>query len=94
MRNAAIQLDTLSPTVINYIRELEVFKSKYYELKEQYDVLMYKKYIRSAEKFLADDNQQQLFTEEAELPVLEESEESKTEKQEIKYNGNPPALPG
>ena len=80
MQSSAIQLETLNPAVKNYIRELETFKNKYFELKERYDAIMYKRYVRSAEEILADDRQQPLFTEE-EQPNNEENE---TEKQEVK----------
>jgi len=87
MLNAAIQFETLNPSVANYIRELETdnqklkkYQDKYYTLKEQYDALMYKKYVRSAEEFI-NDKQQPLFNEEPEQPIVEKTE---TEKQEIK----------
>jgi len=84
MQNKALQLETLNPEVRNYIRELETdnqrLKNKYFELKEQYDVLIYQKYARSAEKLL-DDKQQPLFTEEPEQTSVEKEE---NEKQEIK----------
>jgi transposase len=80
MQNTAIQFETLNPAIKNYISELETFKHKYYELKERYDAMMYKKYVRSAEELLAGDKQQPLFTEPEEVI----SEESETEKQEIK----------
>jgi len=87
MQSAAIQFETLNPTVKNYIRELETdnqelrnYKDKYLTLKEQYDAMMYKKYVRSAEDF-ASDKQQPLFNEEPEQPAAEKTE---PEKQEIK----------
>ena len=79
MQNA-IQYETLNPAVLNYIRELETFRYKYFALKEQYDAMMYKKYVRSAEE-LSKSQQQSLFTEEA---GPETPEENETEKQEIK----------
>jgi len=81
MRNEALQLDTLNPEVINYIRELETIKHKYYELKERYDILIYKRFCRSAEELLSDDKQQSLFTEETEQTDTEKEE---IEKQEVK----------
>ena len=91
MRNETLQLETLNPEVRNYIRkletdnkriiELESFKNKYYELKERYDLLIYKRFCRSAEELLSDDKQQSLFTEESEQLSAPEEE---TEKQEIK----------
>jgi len=80
MQNAAIQLENLNPEVRNYINELETFKNKYYTLKEQYDALIYKKYVRSAEE-LKDDKQQPLFYEDIESADIPEE---KNEKQEIK----------
>ena len=80
MQNNALQLETINPAVRNYIRELEIFKYKYLELKERYDLLLYKRFARSAEQLQAD-KQQPLFAEEPE-PTSPEEEE--TEKQEIK----------
>ena len=54
MQNEALQLETLNPEVRNYIRELE---NKYFELKEQYDMLIYKRFCRSAEEIICDDKQ-------------------------------------
>jgi len=86
-----MQLESLDVTVRDYIKELltenqrlkefEIYKNKYLELKERYDVLMYKKYMRSAEDFLTDDKQQPLFTEEVEQESIPETE---NEEQEIK----------
>ena len=91
MRNETLQLETLNPEVLTYIRkletdnkriiELETYKHKYYELKERYDLLIYKKFSRSAEELLSDDKQQSLFTEESEQLSTPEEE---IEKQEIK----------
>jgi len=93
MLTEAIQLEKLNPTVLKYINELilenqrlkdiEEYKNKYLELKERYDLLIYKRFGRSAEQLLADEKQQLLFSEEGktEQPPLEEVE---TEKQEIK----------
>ena len=80
MQNAALNLEMLNPEVKNYIRELETFKNKYYTLKEQYDALIYKKYVRSAEE-IKDDKQQPLFYEEPEAVSVSEE---KSEKLEIK----------
>jgi len=86
-----MQLENLDVTVRSYINELiaenqrlkdlEIFKYKYLELKERYDVLMYKKYMRSAEELLANDKQQPLFAEEPEQESIPEME---NEKQEVK----------
>ena len=96
MRNETLQLETLNQEVRNYIRELETYKNKYYELKEledkyielkeRYDLLVYKKFCRSAEELLSHDKQQSLFVEESD-PVSAEQQnalEEETEKQEIK----------
>jgi transposase len=69
MLNQAIQKENLSHEVINYIKELETnlqeYQYKYLEIKEKYDLLVYKRFARSAEQLLADDKQPLLFTEEA-----------------------------
>jgi transposase len=65
-----MQLETLGALdgpVINYIKELEAslleYKTKYLEVKEKYDLLVYQKFVRSAEQLLADKSQALLFTE-------------------------------
>ena len=86
MLNTAVQLETSDTSfLINYIRkletdnlQLETFKNKYYELKERYDAIIYKKYMRSKEDI---DRQQPLFTE---IPEQSTPEENETEKQEVK----------
>ena len=49
-------------------KELEIslkeFQYKYLEIKEQYDLLVYKRFARSAEQLLEDEKQSPLFTEE------------------------------
>jgi transposase len=68
MQSRILQNETLSPAVINYIRELETnlkeYQYKYLEVKEKYDLLMYKRFVRSAERLLADEKQPLLFAEE------------------------------
>jgi transposase len=62
------------------IAELNDYKNNYLELKERYDLLIYKRFGRSAEQLLADEKQQLLFTEEAEqVEAAEPSEEEVTE---------------
>ena len=72
MLNQAIQQEKLSPEVIRYIKELETnlqeYQYKYLEIKEKYDLLVYKRFARSAEQLLADEKQPTLFTEEAGQP--------------------------
>ena len=50
------------------------YENKYLEIKGRYDLLIYKRFMRSAEQVAHDDRQQLLFTHEAE-PVEEEKEE-------------------
>jgi transposase len=61
-----MQLEKLDNTVRDYIKELETnlkeYKYKYLELKERYDLLVYKRFVRSAEQVIADETQQLLFT--------------------------------
>jgi len=49
-------------------------QNKYLEIKEQYDLLIYRRFARSAEQLLEDAKQQTLFAEEAE-PNEEETDE-------------------
>ena len=76
MLNQAIQQEKLSPEVIRYIKELETnlqeYQYKYLEIKEKYDLLVYKRFVRSAEQLLADDKQPLLFIEEAGEPETKE----------------------
>ena len=60
------------------INELIEYKNKYLEIKEQLDLLIYKKFGRSAEQLLSDDRQLLLFT-----PEAEEAEIISTEKPEL-----------
>jgi len=91
MRNETIKLETLDKKgLLDYIIKIEtdnqLLQNKYLELKERYDLMVYKKYVRSAEELLSDDKQQSLFVEETDT-VCEEQQnitEEETEKQEIK----------
>jgi transposase len=66
------QIVTLKNDVIH-------FENKYLEIKERYDLLIYKRFCRSAEH-LADENQQLLFSEKTEIPeAIETNEEEQTE---------------
>jgi transposase len=88
MHSDVLQLETLDPRVINYIRELETnlkeIKNDYLILKEKYDLAIYKKFARSAEQLLVDDKQQFLFTEDEEQAEKTHKDSSANEKQEIK----------
>ena len=92
-----MRLDTLDATVVNYINELKTnyeheinklkiraieYENKYLEIKERYDVLIYKRFVRSAEQIPFDDKQALLFTPEAE-PVEITGEEEQAEKIEV-----------
>ena len=61
------------------IKVLREYQYKYLELKERYDLLVYKRFVRSAEQIPFDDKQQLLFTPEAE-PVEIPAEEETAEK--------------
>ena len=62
------QIHKLKTEVIEY-------QNKYLEIKERYDLLIYKRFIRSAEQISQDENQPSLFTEEAEPEKTTEQEE-------------------
>jgi len=86
MANQAIQQEKLAPEVVNYIKELETsikelkeYQYKYLEIKEKYDLLVYKRFVRSAEQLLADDKQPLLFIEEAEQPEAKEEKAQELE---------------
>ena len=61
--------------VNNYENKIKETELKYLVVKEQYELLIYKRFVRSAEQLIADKNQPLLFT--------EESKEPKTDKEEI-----------
>jgi len=64
-----VPFETLNPAVLSYIKELEArytqqlreIKNEYIILKEKYDLLIYKRFVRSAERLLADGKQPLLF---------------------------------
>ena len=65
------------------------YENKYIDMKERYNLLIYKRFMRSAEQMPVDDRQQMLFTPEAQ--PLEAVEEEKTGKTEVKsYTRNKP----
>src|SRR5215469_5726617 len=91
MTSEALPFEKLSPAIITYIagleasykQQLQELERKYFELKESYDLLIYKKFARSAEQLLADSKQHKLFNEEGEpAPAVPEAPE--IEKQEVK----------
>ena len=89
-----MQLDALDVTIRDYIKEVKEdyesqihklkneiinYQNKYLAMKEQRDLLLYKRYAQSAEKVLSDEKQPLLFTTEAEaveMPEKEETDES------------------
>jgi hypothetical protein len=72
----------------NYEQRLIEYKNKYLEIKERYDLLVYKRFARSAEQLLEDAKQQLLFAEEAEPDEeKEETEEFQTVRSFKRKNG-------
>ena len=61
--------------------DVNEYQWKYLEIKERYDLLVYKRFMRSAEQLPADENQPLLFaSEEKETEAVQEAEpEEKTE---------------
>ena len=51
------QIETRNKELETTINELKEFQYKYLEIKEQYDLLVYKRFARSAEQLLADEKQ-------------------------------------
>ena len=66
-----------------YEQRYNLLQNEYDELKEKYELLIYKRFARSAEQLLADSSQPLLFTEETEQQRLEEKTEV-TELQKVK----------
>ena len=81
-----LQLETRNQELQNNyeqrIKELIEYQNKYLEIKEQYDLLVYKRFARSAEQLLVDEKQPPLFSEEAEQPKA--NEEKPEELQTVK----------
>jgi len=75
MLPATLQHKKIDNEVLNYIKELQY---KYLEIKEQYDLLVYRKFMRNAEKSLADEKQNPLFTHEVETTETNEKTECET----------------
>ena len=66
----------------NFEKRLNEYQYKYLEIKERYDLLIYKRFMRSAERIPLDDKQQLLFTDETqpqETVPLEEKDEDQIE---------------
>ena len=80
MLPVALQQKTIDNEVLNYIKELQF---KILEMEEKYSLLIYKRFARSAEKIQVGDNQQLLFTAEAETQAVAE-EEDREEISEVK----------
>ena len=89
--SSTIKLDT---AVVNYINEIKTnyehqiqklnnkvieYQNKYLEINEKYTLLIYKRFMQSAEKLAEDSNQPLLFTNEAEPEEAFKEEEEKTE---------------
>jgi transposase len=66
---------------------------EYTELKEQYDLLVYKRFARSAEQLLLDEKQPSLFTEEAEQPLKPIKEVTDVKSFKRKKGGRKPLSP-
>jgi len=78
--------DCINEIKINYEHQIHKlknnvieYKNKYLDIKERYDLLIYKQYMRSAEQLPVDDKQQLLFGNETEPAEPQEQEEEKTE---------------
>jgi transposase len=80
------QLETRNKELESALEEVEInlkeYQYKYLEIKEQYDLLVYKRFARSAERLLADEKQPLLFSEEAGQP--EAAEETPEEYQTVR----------
>ena len=89
-----MELETLDVTVRDYIKEIKKdyehqihklktdvieYQNKYLYTKEQLDLLLYKRYMRSAENIEEDEKQQLLFTAEAEPVEIADEGEERTE---------------
>ncbi|MDR2972306.1 MAG: IS66 family transposase [Bacteroidales bacterium] len=97
MPNAAVQLETLDASILNYIKELESaynqrlneleaslnnMRYDYAVLEEKYELAVYKRFMRSAEKLLSDSKQQFLFT--SEEDSVKQSKSNNEDYEEVK----------
>jgi transposase len=74
LQNKIIELET------NHKQSYQQLYNEYLTVKEQYDLLVYKRFVRSAEQLAADDKQPLLFIEEArETETTEEAEPQELE---------------
>jgi len=55
LQNQVIEIET------NHKQDYQRLYNEYLTLKEQYDLLVYKRFVRSAEQLLAEEKQQSLF---------------------------------
>ena len=72
MLPVALQNKTIDNEVLNYIKELQY---EILKIKEEYALLIYKRFARSAEQLPVDEKQQLLFTGEAETAEETEDED-------------------
>ena len=74
------RIKTIENNYEQRLKEYKEYKFKYLEIKERYDLLIYKRFGRSAEQLLIDDKQQLLFSEDEEKPETAiETEQEDTE---------------
>ena len=74
------QIQNKDRQIIKLNNEVIEYQNKYLEINEKYTLLIYKRFMQSAEKLPEDNNQPLLFTNEAEPEeVIETDEEEKTE---------------
>jgi len=78
------QKEELTRQINKLKKEAIEYQNKYLEIKERYDLLVYKRFVRSAEQVPYDSKQQLLFTPEAEPVEIKAEEDSDTEKIEVK----------
>jgi transposase len=96
-----MQAEALDAAVVEYIDEIKSryehqihklktdvleYRNKYLEMEERYKLLIYKRFVRSAERIPADENQVPLFADEAE-PVETPEETEPEERTEVKSHG-------
>jgi len=83
----------LEKSIIDYQNkniELQVYQFKYLEIKERYDLLIYKRFVRSAEQLKVDTTQALLFTEEKTEAAKPEKEEPESEIEIATYKRKKP----
>ena len=92
IHNLEKKVVTLEYNYENKIHKLQInaneYQNKYLEIKERYALLLYKRFMRSAEQIPIDDKQRLLFTDEVQPEEHASHEEEETQIEVKSHTGN------